>query len=694
MAEYEALPTVDPASTYPPSSPPRARRRGVLFLSAAPAAVLKYAAGGSLFLFLVHYALLGLFPASSYADTYHATVSTYFPSSSPPYPSYTTPHAAAVLDSVGLDGQRQPGTFFRDPRPLRTALAFWELAEREVAARRLDTCGGKLGRELVDAYARHEVAYCVPPGVDAGARGFTPVEHNGSHAIPWDPAVPVDGTEIYCAPVHRDAFSRWWPYPAAPCVSKNLRAVQDDGRRFHAVCAVTDDGARLGTEMGRERFLGSDSDRIGTDDDAAQCKERVERTLLVIGRQDQWNPFHVAEDLITTLVTMFIAARTAPQLVDDRVQLVFAEGYGMDANHFTPLWDRVGAWAPRRLSLDPWGENVCLTNTIHSVGAGASLLSAMGVGKSDKCTSTITWAAAHYYRHLFGLLPPALAPTLDMRGALDALALSDETHAHLRALTADGMVKAPSVAAAAADSAKAPAAVKTKARASANARKPRPKPINVLWLSRAKLDAYAQKHNDWSAWRDVRHIRNEPALIDRLRDGLAGMCSAPGDEGGDGLEGGCVFEDAQDWPESWAGADDYEVDAGSDPSSSSSNDDDSDHDHDDVNDDDVAPAVRRVRFATLDPTVHALETQIHYVGHASLLVSPHGGALGLALFLPPGAGALLELQVAGVRGNFHFEHMAAQMGHAYEALEIGRDVDVERVWASVERHVREMARAG
>jgi hypothetical protein len=100
--------------------------------------------------------------------------------------------------------------------------------------------------------------------------------------------------------------------------------------------------------------------------------------------------FHVAEDLITTVVTLLLAARNAPDLIEDRVQLVFSEGFGMDQNHFTPLWDRMGAWAPRRLSLDPWGKGVCresimsfllmeVSNAIHSVGAGASFLSAMGV---------------------------------------------------------------------------------------------------------------------------------------------------------------------------------------------------------------------------------------------------------------------------------------------------------------------------
>lgn len=69
--------------------------------------------------------------------------------------------------------------------------------------------------------------------------------------------------------------------------------------------------------------------------------------------------FHVAEDLITTLVTMFIAARTEPAFINSRLQLIFTDEFTMDANHFTPLYDRMGAWAPRRLSLDPWDTGVC-----------------------------------------------------------------------------------------------------------------------------------------------------------------------------------------------------------------------------------------------------------------------------------------------------------------------------------------------
>lgn len=179
------------------------------------------------------------------------------------------------------------------------------------------------------------------------------------------------------------------------------------------------------------------------------------------------------------------------------------------------------------------------------------------------------------------------------------------------------------------------------------------RPINVLWLSRAKLDTYAQKHDDWSNWRNVRHIENEDELVKRLRTGLQSLCEA------DSMPGGCSFEDAQETPESWG---------------------------------EVSPEIYAngvpLRFAHLDPTVHALETQIHYVGHTTILVSSHGGALGLSLFLPPGEATVVELQVESVKGNWHFQHMAVETGQQYELLEITKTVDVDQVFRSVERWVR------
>jgi hypothetical protein len=237
-----------------------------------------------------------------------------------------------------------------------------------------------------------------------------------------------------------------------------------------------------------------------------------------------------------------------------------------------------------------------VTNTIHSVGAGASLLSAMGVGVPYTCASTITWAASHYYRHLFGLLPSSITPRTSRRN-----------------------------------------------------------PINVLWLSRAKLDSYAQKQHDWSVWRDVRHINNEEELLSRIRQGLRDWCQEPNSFGT-----GCRFEDALEAPETWSTS--------------------------------PTDGALPIRFASLDPTVHTLETQIHYVGHTTILVSSHGGALGLSLFLPPGDAALLELQVQVAQDNYHFQHMAAEMGHYYERLGISRTVDVEQVWGSIQRRIENLTK--
>jgi hypothetical protein len=166
-------------------------------------------------------------------------------------------------------------------------LAFWELAEKEAEARGVDTCHDQLGQSLIDAYYRSEVQYCVPEGV-TGLQ-LAPVRNN-SHTPHWA-GQPVPPTTIACAPIHRDDFSKWWPYPAAPCLSTNIRAVKGDDRKFKAAgCKVTNDGANLMTEMGNERFLGKEITRVGLDEEAAQCKLLVERTVLVIGRQDQWNP--------------------------------------------------------------------------------------------------------------------------------------------------------------------------------------------------------------------------------------------------------------------------------------------------------------------------------------------------------------------------------------------------------------------
>jgi hypothetical protein len=55
------------------------------------------------------------------------------------------------------------GGFYRDAYPIRSMLKYWDIAEREVKERGLDTCDGQLGRELINAHVRTTVAYCRPP---------------------------------------------------------------------------------------------------------------------------------------------------------------------------------------------------------------------------------------------------------------------------------------------------------------------------------------------------------------------------------------------------------------------------------------------------------------------------------------------------------------------------------------------------
>jgi hypothetical protein len=163
------------------------------------------------------------------------------------------------------------------------------------------------------------------------------------------------------------------------------------------------------------------------------------------------------------------------------------------------------------------------------------------------------------------------------------------------------------------------------------------------------------KHDDWSKWRGVRHLYNEPALLDRIRRGVSELCQ-------DRQDGHmCHFQDGLEEPESWAESALLETNQS-------------------------VP----VRFSSIDPTVHTIGTQLHYVGHTTVLISSHGGALGLSLFLPPGKGVIMELQVKEVSGNYHFEHMAYEMGHVYQMLQISRQVNVDMVWEALKDEIERL----
>lgn len=135
--------------------------------------------------------------------------------------------------------------------------------------------------------------------------------------------------------------------------------------------------------------------------------------------------------------------------------------------------------------------------------------------------------------------------------------------------------------------------------------------------------------------------------MNRIRTGLSDYC---------GSEGQCRFEDGQ------GGLADWHVGS-------------------------TANESRVIRFHTIDPSVHAIENQLYLVGHSTILISPHSGALGLTLFLPPGYGHVIELQVPATVGWHHYDIMATEMGMRYDMIPVQRTVDVDRVWDTLKKAI-------
>ena len=281
MAAYTYLP--NPASAEDPRSPIRKWWNQLQDGSTQPSLFkriqllrttlyMRYVLGGLSAVVVLHYVVLGAFPGSTYATFHNGELDRQ----DAVYDT-TTHEVHQILDKLD-PAAGQPGTFFRDSFPIRSMIAFWELAEKEVQARNLDTCNDQMGRRFIDAYHDSALPYCLPPHASADIN----LEH-------FNTSLTDPETRIWCAPVHRHSFSKWWPYPSAPCVSSHLRPVAHELRKFKAAgCDVTGDGETLTKEMGGEKFLGSYVSRVGVAD--AQCHSYVNRTSIIIGRQDQWNP--------------------------------------------------------------------------------------------------------------------------------------------------------------------------------------------------------------------------------------------------------------------------------------------------------------------------------------------------------------------------------------------------------------------
>ncbi|KAJ7083584.1 hypothetical protein B0H15DRAFT_850032 [Mycena belliarum] len=418
----------------------------------------------------------------------------FYSSRSVPQRSSGSVYSERYDDEVGGDST---SPFFRDAHPALHARLFLARAQADIRARALDTCNGKLGGAMVDAYLAAAVPYC------AGANS----------SVTCFPARAGPGTP-----------NDWWPYPQAFCASQNLAHTHGWGGdirqrgRFTGRCTVSAAGARLKAQMGREVFLGTEFDESAGEQ---VCAETVAHPVLFVPRQDRWNPFHVGEDLVTTFLALTLFSRhiappaaaalwtqlpaamdaasgaslavLTPQLeaaLADAagLQLVFQDAFRPTDMLFAPLYDRIGAYTPRRTAAEALGAaggQTCFTTAFHSVGAGASLLSATKVGRQFTCASELVWGTALWLRWVWGLeaLPGAGAALHGREGG------EGESEVARR-----------------------PWGVHARA-------------VQVLFLSREKFDAYSRHlHDKLQPWQEARHIQNEAALVAGLHAGLAGLC--------------------------------------------------------------------------------------------------------------------------------------------------------------------------
>ncbi|KAJ7653176.1 hypothetical protein DFH06DRAFT_1474933 [Mycena polygramma] len=451
-----------------------------------------------------------------------------------PSGSSTTSSSDSYDDYAESGGDGPSSPFFRDTHPALHARLFLARAQAEIRARKLDTCNGQLGTRMVDAYIDNAVPYC------------------SSNDSP---------TAITCFPAGRaapkDTPNAWWPYPQAFCASNQLTHATGWGGNvpargtFEGQCTVSEDGERLKADMGREIFLGKEFAEGG---DGA-CGEVVTHPVLFIHRQDRWNPFHVGEDLVTTFLALTIFSRQpsspsysastehalwrslsttfasnnekafkkeakalAGQLEHTQdLQLVFQDEHLPTASLFAPLYDRLGAFPPRRTAAEGLGEGgrTCFARAFHSVGAGASLLSATGVGREHRCASELVWGASLWLRWVWGFegVPGGGVGGYDLelqrRGDLASSAgLGLERRAgpegEEEEESREGMQRRAPIA---------------------GGRGSTEEPIQVLFLSREKYDAYTRHTNHkLTPWQEARHIQNEAELRAGLRAGLAGLC--------------------------------------------------------------------------------------------------------------------------------------------------------------------------
>ncbi|KAJ6493988.1 hypothetical protein C8R47DRAFT_1194823 [Mycena vitilis] len=482
----------------------------------------------------------------------------------------------------GGDGPSSP--FFRDTHPALHARLFLARAQAEIKARGLNTCNGQLGARMVDAYIDNAVSYC---GADDSPTAIT--------CFPAGRAAP------------KDTPNAWWPYPQAFCASNQLTHATGWGGNvpargtFAGQCAVSDDGERLKADMGREVFLGKEFVEGGE----GECGEVITHPVLFIHRQDRWNPFHVGEDLVTTFLALTLFSRQpssplysastehalwtslsssyasnspakfkkqaqalAAQLTHTQdLQLVFQDEHLPAASPFAPLYDRLGAFPPRRTAAEGLGEGgrTCFARAFHSVGAGASLLSATGVGREHRCASELVWGASLWLRWGWGFEGvgvPGGGGGVDGVGVRRRGGGEEGSEAEKKEGESEEEEAEVGEGEAGEEEENGEVREEMQRRAPiAGGRASTEEPIQVLFLSREKYDAYTRHTNHkLSPWQEARHIQNEAELRAGLRAGLAGLCRvvtdvvggpAPDTQSHTPGSYDCAYTDADALPGAW-----------------------------------------------------------------------------------------------------------------------------------------------
>lgn len=222
---------------------------------------------------IVHALLVLVAPNHPYTTSVRSALLRPSPSPVESRPSWSYPQSKGGL----------PGGFYRDPTPIKTMLGFLDLAEREVQSKGLDTCWDKLGPRFIEEYHSTEMQYCTPESDGGAAYARNQSRHRERNDLP---------TYITCSAIHRNEFTKWWPYPAAPCLSSNLRMVESGHREYRSAgCEVTNDGIRLISQMAKENFVGKDTTQVELDSEEGKCETVIDHTVVMIHRQDQWNPY-------------------------------------------------------------------------------------------------------------------------------------------------------------------------------------------------------------------------------------------------------------------------------------------------------------------------------------------------------------------------------------------------------------------